>query len=132
MVACPQALNKRYLVVGGLLVKICDAIDSYWGPRGHQPLSRGYTPPLPPIQKKGVIAVLLVKKKRRSQAILGAARYQECTTLTMPAFEPFDLAAYNMGLYTFEASCDRMVGGSHGHNLFSGIRPRKRIKNTEE
>ncbi|CAJ1328309.1 unnamed protein product [Effrenium voratum] len=31
-------------------------------------------------------------------------RYQECTTLTMPAFEPFDLAAYNMGLYTFEVS----------------------------
>lgn len=32
------------------------------------------------------------------------ARYQECSTLTMPAFDPQNLTAYNEELYTFEAS----------------------------
>ena len=30
-------------------------------------------------------------------------RYQECTTLTMPAFDPTNLTAYDEDLYTFEA-----------------------------
>lgn len=31
-------------------------------------------------------------------------RYQECTTLTMPAFDPTNLTAYDEDLYTFEVS----------------------------
>ena len=38
-----------------------------------------------------------------TRTVVTAWRYQECTTLTMPAFEPLNLTAYNEDLYTFEA-----------------------------
>ena len=37
-------------------------------------------------------------------------RYQECTTLTMPAFDPTNLTAYDEDLYTFEACFGTIFG----------------------